>query len=361
MIKILFAYGEVDKRKDNPYVYTLIEAIRNEGCKVDCSLDFFWNNYKEYDIIHFQWPEAVFDWKTVKKEDIKKLNSHLTNIRENNIKIIYTRHNIKPHYSFDINRIELYEIIENNCDVIIHLGNYSLNQFNLQNKKNNILHYVIPHHTYDTLYSLRIDKNFARKQLKIDDNKFVFLCFGAFRDDEERNMVVKSFIKLDYTNKFLLAPRFYKYAIHLKHPRAFVRGIIERLKFGIQSKKTTLSAKFVDNEMLPYYFSSADVVFIQRCNILNSGNIPMAFHFGRTVIGPTVGNVGELLNTTGNITFSPINSSSIVNAMKKSIEKAHSGQGVKNKEYAENNLKTQSIAKQIKQVYVSTLSEKYIR
>lgn len=355
-MKILFVNPIPNYNRDNPYIYTLVKGLKNEGCVVDCGLDLFWNNYEEYDIIHFQWPESIFNWETVKNEDIKILNLHLTNVKNRNIKIIYTRHNIKPHYSFDINRIKLYEIIESNCDVVIHLGNYSLHQFNLLNTENNIKHYVVPHHTYDTLYSSNIDKNFARKQLKIEDNKFVFLCFGAFRDNEERNMVIKSFTKLYYPNKLLLAPRFYKYKINVKHPRAFVKAIFERLSFLQMSRNTKLSAKFINNQELPLYFTAADVVFIQRCQILNSGNIPMAFLFGKTVIGPKIGNVGEIIDETGNISFDPFNPLSIVDSMKRSIEKVYSGQGTKNKKTAIKDLSTQKIAKQIKQIYSSILN-----
>ncbi|MPM66945.1 hypothetical protein SDC9_113859 [bioreactor metagenome] len=122
------------------------------------------------------------------------------------------------------------------------------------------------------------------------------------------------------------------------------------------SRNTKLSAKFINNQELPLYFTAADVVFIQRCQILNSGNIPMAFLFGKTVIGPKIGNVGEIIDETGNISFDPFNPLSIVDSMKRSIEKVYSGQGTKNKKTAIKDLSTQKIAKQIKQIYSSILN-----
>ena len=58
-------------------------------------------------------------------------------------------------------------------------------------------------------------------------------------------------------------------------------------------------------------FAVSDVVFIQRCVILNSGVVPMAFLFGRGVVGPDSGNVGELLRVTANLVFSPSDQGSV--------------------------------------------------
>ena len=40
------------------------------------------------------------------------------------------------------------------------------------------------------------------------------------------------------------------------------------------------------------------MVFIQRTDILNSGNVPLALSFGRVVTGPDSGNIGGLLAET---------------------------------------------------------------
>lgn len=353
-MKILFVYPYCDYKNDNPFVYTLVNGLKNNGCSVDCNIDSLWNNYEDYDIIHFQWPESIFNWKSITEGDVDKLNDILIKLKSNNSKIVYTRHNDIPHYTTNVWCIKLYELLENRSDAIIHLGKFSLNQ--IKNKSNDtVKHYIILHHTYDEIYKTDIDIDNARKELNIDNNKFVFLCFGAFRDDKERRMVINSFKELKYKNKLLLAPRFFKYKLDLKHPRSLIKGLFERIKFFPISRNMRLSSKFINNEMLPLYFISSNVIFLQRLNILNSGNIPLSFYFGKTVIGPNRGNVGELLSETDNLTFDPLDTKSIKKTMEESIVKVFSGQGNKNKEFACENLRTKKIVNQLKQIYLALL------
>lgn len=49
--------------------------------------------------------------------------------------------------------------------------------------------------------------------------------------------------------------------------------------------------------------SVADIALLQRVKILNSGSLPLNFYFGNVVVGPDVGNVGEILKKTGNPVF----------------------------------------------------------
>lgn len=53
------------------------------------------------------------------------------------------------------------------------------------------------------------------------------------------------------------------------------------------------------------------MVFIQRTDILNSGNVPLALSFGRVVTGPDSGNIGGLLAETGNPAFDPADPRSV--------------------------------------------------
>ena len=94
------------------------------------------------------------------------------------------------------------------------------------------------------------------------------------------------------------------------------------------------SKKYVDVKDTSLLFSAADIVFIQRKQILNSGNLPMGFAAGKVVVGPQVGNVGEILKSTGNPTFNPDNEQSVVEAVKKGLALVKQGLGERNKNFA---------------------------
>lgn len=69
---------------------------------------------------------------------------------------------------------------------------------------------------------------------------------------------------------------------------------------GFFDSRITSPEPLIPDEQLPCYLAAADVVFIQRTDILNSGNVPLALSFGRVVTGPASGNIGGLLAETGN-------------------------------------------------------------
>lgn len=51
----------------------------------------------------------------------------------------------------------------------------------------------------------------------------------------------------------------------------------------------------------------------------------MAFHAGKVVVGPDVGNVGQILRETGNFTFDPHDMSSAVSALQMALTETAKG------------------------------------
>ncbi len=92
------------------------------------------------------------------------------------------------------------------------------------------------------------------------------------------------------------------------------------------------------------YLKAADLLFIPRFNTLNSGNVALGFTFGKVVIGPGYGVIGETLNKTENPVFDPADLNSVSEAIKAGFDLAKSGHGIKNKEFANHNMKWKDIA-----------------
>ena len=82
----------------------------------------------------------------------------------------------------------------------------------------------------------------------------------------------------------------------------------------------------VDDDTLPYYYGASEFAFVQRVNILNSGNAVMPLLFNKVVVGPSVANVGQFLMHYGMPTFDPQNQNSLFKAVEKGIETTHSDQ-----------------------------------
>lgn len=355
-MKVLIVFGTFNT--DNIFVLSLYNKMKEIQTEIDIECDQmkFWTSSSHYDIIHFQWPEEVIGWNYIDPSKIEELKKRIEYLKTKGSKFVYTRHNICPHYSNDI-ITEAYKLIESNSDVIVHMGQYSMDEF--KNKYPNSHNTIILHHIYENSYNEQLSKEEARKRLDIPLNKFVITAFGKFRNTEERKMVFNAFIKLKIKNKYLQVPRFFPF-----HKKPFHTSIIKRLISGIAYRIVIPFCKLlhihgqgvddlVSHEDLPYYLASSDVILIQRKSILNSGNVPMAFLFKKIVVGPDAGNVGELLRKTNNPTFNPNDVNSIVHAIEKSNQLHSDGLGKRNYEFAIKYMGLQHIAAQYISVYNS--------
>lgn len=346
-MKVLIVYTQKNNI-DNPYVSTLYNALKKKGTDIICSVNEFWYSETIYDVIHFQWPEEIINWDYSNPDIINELKQRIDYLHLKGSKFVYTRHNIHAHKnSYIINTI--YNIIEMDSDLIIHMGNYSLNNFKQIYPNSNNL--IIPHHIYENTYAENIDIKYARTKLNIPNNKFVITCFGAFRNKTEVAMVLSGFLRLKIKNKFLLAPRLVYINKHPKPPK-YLKIIISYLIYNILIPFVNLSSKIyiksgdqlISNQDVPLYLSASDIIFIQRKDILNSGNVPLAFLFQKVVVGPDVGDVGEILRQTKNPTFNPNNIPSIVSAIYKAKHLSEIGLGKINYQYAKENLNINKIS-----------------
>lgn len=346
-MKILIVY-KASGLSDNPFVRLLAEGIRACGFEVVCSAEEFWNNAAAYDVVHLQWPEELFGWSYPTAERVAALRERFRMLHERDIPVVYTRHNTRPHKG-DAQLAEAYRLTEENADAVVHLGDYSRREFLAAYPASRQLQVVIPHHIYEGLYA-DIGRNDARRRLGVPADAFVMLAFGAFRHDRERRLTWQAFRGLHKPGKFLLAPRLWPYVLKGSHHRGLKRLAVKTLYLAAHAIEKVLHCRITSSEGLisdtdlPAYFAAADVIFIQRTDILNSGNVPQAFAFGRMVAGPNSGNIGEILAETGNPVFDPADPASVNHALAEAARLAAAGHGDENRKYALEHLRLPQIA-----------------
>ena len=142
-------------------------------------------------------------------------------------------------------------------------------------------------------------------------------------------------------------PGFYRETLHTWNPKKFISRLIHTLYYKLKGIK--FSNEVIPDDLMQCYFCAADVVLIQRVDALNSGNLPMAFHAGKVVIGPDVGNVGQILRETGNFTFDPHDIRSAVSALQKALTETTKGK--ENRTYATNHWASDLIATSLLTIY----------
>ena len=333
----------------NPYVLTLMDGISDidKEFQWGYGVDAFWtDDILQYDIVHIHWPHIIVN-RFSKSSIIKQFEQRLIFLKQKDIKIVVTCHNLKPHYETDTKKIDTYRIAYEQADCILHLGEYSLKL--MQEKYPNSKHFLLLHHTYDKLYSV-VGCEESKKKLHLNLSKKYILCFGDFRDNEERRLV-DIILKHYYSQCIeIIAPLYYKQIKRRNKLKMILTWIQLQIK-KITTKGLHIYGKFVEDDLLPYYYGVADICLIHRKQILNSGNLPMAFYMGKIVVGPNVGNVGQILEQTGNPTFNPEDNNSIFAAINSAFSLYGQGKGIKNKEYAQENLTTEIISKKLYNIY----------
>lgn len=192
-IKALIVFRE-NGDTDNLFVPILCDAIRTTGIDVRCSTNEFWNSDTPYDIIHFQWPEEVMEGNCDDPDRICRLKERIAFFRSRGARFVYTRHNVRPH---DANEVigRAYDIIEEQSDVVVHMGRYSLDEFAAKHADSRNV--IIPHPIYQYTYKEDISVERARQYLNLPQEAFIVTSFGKFRNREERRMVTGAFRKWD--------------------------------------------------------------------------------------------------------------------------------------------------------------------
>lgn len=341
--------------KDHLLVKVFRDSLLAEGVNVVCDPNEFWNPSRRYDIIHYQWPDAIIVGMGLSRESLSAVTGRIAQYKREGMKFVITRHNEHKHYGASPLWDDLYKIVESSCDIILHMGRYSRDTMPSDHCGDNARHFIVPLPTYPDI-DRTVEKEAARHELGFGEGDKIVLAFGDFRSDEERIMVLSSMKKLREEKVRLLAPRLFNSSIrgHGKvHAYRELRNRLRFLRYGLLLGNYGL----VTNKLLSLQFAASDVVLIQRKIVLNSGNLPMGFYFGKVVVGPDRGNVGEILKETGNPVFNPDDENSVARAVKEAFALAAQGKGEENRRYAEKYWSPDICAHAIVKVYEEMLGE----
>ena len=313
--------------------------------------DFIYDHFKKYDsydidIVNIHWPESIFNFSEPSNQDLEELEDELKKWKTKS-KVVFTRHNSLPHKSKSTNFIALYNLVIKYADGIIHLGEYSLNEFATSLPQHSHLKATIIYHPAYTIFENSVSKSDARKKLNIPLHKKVILVFGSLRTEKELDLVLNSFDALKIKNKHLIISylNIYKPLPKTAKQRItkFINTKIERIKLQLKSD-LTVNYTFIENNDVQNYLNAADVLFLPRINLLNSGNLFLGLSFKKVVVGPEIGNITEVLKATQNPFFDPKDIESATLALEKGLA-ISDNKGNENYNFVNNHCQPIDIAK----------------
>ena len=289
--------------------------------------EFVFGNYKsysiDYNVVNIHWPESIFDWVEPTTEQLLEFGNLIYDWKKHS-KIIFTVHNLKPHSKQTSNYIALYQLIEKNSDVFIHLGEYSKNMFlkTYPNAKHVVLRHPLFKHS-NKIYN----KDDARKILGINKQSLAIIAPGRIRSIAEKKLVLKIFGMVKRKNKVLLSTNMRKETKFIEFPgryklKRFVDLNLIYQKFFLKkynAPEYIFNYGFMDIDDFSLMMSAADIVVVPRIEILNSGIVFLGLTYNKIVVGPNQGNITEHLKLFNYPIFDPKSSKSINQAINQAI------------------------------------------
>jgi len=308
----------------NKFMLEMVTSVRKYAIRyqIYCNPKSFWSPSVNFSLVHIHWIEELFeDWEITDPKQLEALEETLI-LWKRHSKILLTFHNHQPH-SGDELMLKAYEIVHKYCDGVHHLGKFSADYAkNLFDEKVKLA--IIPHINY--AYRARYSKTVARSYFGFEEEDLVILVFGAVRNRDEKNRILGLQKAMQKNEAKWIIPRWLSEGNTMQK-------VIERLQFKFNDSLQIDNA-WIKETQVSYYFEAADIVLIPRGEIMNSGNLILAYNFGKVAVGPDFGNVGAYLKKLGNPTYQVNDPQSEIAAMEQAISLLNTDLGRKNQDYS---------------------------
>ncbi len=185
------------------------------------------------------------------------------------------------------------------------LSDYQLNKFFLEQQhgyvvmgnaiKNELLQYVShaqylqhPHPIY-AHFGTKIDKQAARFQLKIDNDKKTLLFFGLIRPYKGLDLLIEAFSKLDDSYQLVIAGESYE----------DFNKYQQLIDVSPNRERIHIFDRYIPDGEVPLFFSAADLCVLPYKSATQSGVVAAAFHFDLPVVVTDKGNLKDIIEPYG--------------------------------------------------------------
>jgi glycosyltransferase involved in cell wall biosynthesis len=281
----------------NPYQALLAESLQRQGIDVIYSRIFpnifwLWGNRKHSQIIHVHWPTNLYRMGklTIVRSFLFLLRMVFARLL--GYRLVWTVHNILPHES-TTPALDVFfrRFLIRYCHGVIGHCEYALREVE-QRFGHLVKSVVIPHGHYIDSYPDPPDRDFARQQLGVQKDSFVFLVFGQIREYKGIDHLLDQLILLDKELTLIVAGR---------------GSIGNCVHDKARSSKVDLRifCEFIPDENVPVFFAAADVMGAPYRDVLTSGAVILGLSMGKPVVAPAIGCLPELINDGSGILYDP--------------------------------------------------------
>lgn len=304
--------------EDLTFSVSLSLAYKAAGHAVSAGLPELYLGLRDFDLIHFHWPEELTQWQVPPLRPlIERLFTRLDALKPAT-KMICTVHNLLPHADDGPVSWDYYNRFYARMDRIGHFSQSSLEA--VRAKFPDIAvdkHFIHGMNSFANLQVHATGLTAARPKLCIPADALVVGAIGQMRSLDELGLLSDAIAKCAIPNLHIL--------------RAFrppgISGLPERVRRkrlmqSFDCKPITRLEGFLEDDELVGVCEAADIIVIPRMeNQLNSGVLPLAMTFGTGIVAPDCGVFREMLAASMNELYAPGNADALAKALARLAEK----------------------------------------
>ncbi len=296
-----------DYRADNPYQELLATALRQEQVNVCFSVGYrrvfpifrAARDCSSVKVLHLHWVNPYLkgsNWLTRLIYSFKFLIALLL-VRLTGTRIVWTIHNRLSHEA-RFPRLELWTIrqLVKLADGIIVHHQTSLAELADLYQFDGTRATVIPHGHYRGVYGEAIDPVEARAILGLPLTGKVYLNLGMLRPYKGIEGLLQTWRdhpEVTAAHTLLIAGK--------PVNEAYGQQLMEQVT---NTKGAILHLGFVEDHLIPVYFSAADVVILPFENVLTSGSLILAMSYHKPIIAPASSEISETLKAATGLLYS---------------------------------------------------------
>ncbi len=278
----------VDYRRTNPYQSLLYAAAGQSINAVSASPEEALAQLPDVagrGVYHLHWEDHIFRRMPVNEDRrgaVQKLLDDLDNFRAAGGRIIWTRHNLRPHEDagaeLHANMVPHLSKLADVTHVHSHAALEDLAQIGQANLASSA---IIAHGNFANAYP-EWSRAPARKELGFDDENLVFLLFGRQTDYKQTSHAAETFASIDDPEARLL-----------------IVGVGAETALGDVANDPRISCidGFVADAEVGKYFAACDIALMPYSHSLTSGAALLAHTLGRGVLGVDAAGIRDVVST----------------------------------------------------------------
>ena len=297
----------------NIYVRELGRAYHATGADVVFGFENMFEPCVQPTLLHLHWPELYRSAPAgSEREKAQRLLSAIDTYRQGGAKVVWSVHNLAAHERSAEGIAEVvYQGVIDRTDLIVHHCARSVSLLSeIYRVGDQTAQIVVPHGHY-LAYPRGVTRADARRWLGIPDDAFVYLHFGNIRGYKGLDDLFDAFDQVSVENKWLLVAG--RYASITGEGGWRDRWLMWRKqRLG---RRMTLRLTSVPDDRIQHYMAACDCTVLAHRQGLNSGVAVLAMTFGRPVVGPDIGCIGEVLRAGKNVLYKTGNAANLAAAM----------------------------------------------